>query len=304
VTLAEGAVEIHFPTEDDAAFELLDGNRLLLERDTLTRESASATSQERFSYVYVVMVSVRIVSVPNEVDDIVHSLAERVVRNFVDWHRVRGQTWLGLYGRDHERLSRERYIDEDTGKPPSYTVTIDLNEVFASPEVTAAFERFRRNFDVASDRLSLLDVAARLSQSEEPSLARQMLSDALYFGDQAHPESDRALLFAAIACELKIKEILELRTAPPQKALVAVLLNNPRDFSIQVSGLFDKVLKAALGVSLREVNKDLFKKIEVLFQRRNQIAHRGHTAKSESADSLRAAVELFEWLDALKAFQE
>jgi hypothetical protein len=41
-----------------------------------------------------------------------------------------------------------------------------------------------------------------LAENDLPSLTEHMLPDAMFFGDKHDPEFLRALLFAAIACQL------------------------------------------------------------------------------------------------------
>jgi len=125
------------------------------------------------------------------------------------------------------------------------------------------------------------------------------LADALFFVRRTGPvELQRAVLLAAIATELKVKEIL--RSAPPKKAaLVEIIIG--RDAPVAVAALFDKTLSAAIGHSLLDEQKDLFKRVWRLFELRNQIAHSGAVPDLESArDLVRAAREASEWLDSIK----
>lgn len=80
------------------------------------------------------MVSISLRCRANDVDDEVHAIADTVMRDVIDWHRVRGQTWLGLHGQALNMLPFEQ-LDEDTGKPPAYSVTIDSSEIFDHPFV-------------------------------------------------------------------------------------------------------------------------------------------------------------------------
>jgi hypothetical protein len=296
-------VVIRFPSEDDdAMFALDDHAEKLLERDAwrVTRPPP-VSKDEVFSELYVVMVSISLRCKANDVDDKVHTIADAIMRDFIEWHRVRGQTWLGLHGQALKRLSFERYLDEDTGKPPSYSVTIDSSEVFDHPSVRALPERLMRRFVSAADEKFLSAIRISLEAGRGPHLADQMLADALYFADRGEPELPRAVLFAAIACELKIKHILLSKASAEKRPLVEALLGNPRDFSMQVAGLFDKALKATLGHSLREENRPLFNLVNKLFESRNKIAHHGQTPDDKLSEYVRAASDVFQWLDRMFA---
>jgi hypothetical protein len=99
------------------------------------------------------------------------------------------------------------------------------------------------------------------------------------------------------ACELKIKPILLSKASAEKRPLVEALLGSPRDFSMQVAGLFDKALKSTLGHSLREGNKPLFNLVNKLFQSRNKVAHEGQTPDDKLSEYIRAASDVCQWLD-------
>jgi hypothetical protein len=294
---------IRFPSQDDdPIFALEDHAEKLVQQDAWrVTHPPPVSKDEAFSEVYVVMVSISLRCKANDVDDKVHTIADAVMRDFIEWHRVRGQTWLGLHGQAPKRLRFERYLDEDTGKPPSYSVTIDLSEIFNHPSVRALPERLMRRFSSATDEKHLLALRGNLEAGRRPDLADQMLADALYFADRDEPELPRAVLFAAIACELNIKHILLSKASAEKRPLVDALLGNPRDFSMQVTGLFDKALKATLGRSLREDNRPLFNLVNKLFESRNKIAHEGQTPDDKLSEYIRAASDVFQWLDRIFA---
>lgn len=64
-----------------------------------------------------------------------------------------------------------------------------------------------------------------------------------------------------------------------------------------VAGLFDRALKATLGHSLREGDRPLYNLVNKLFESRNKIAHRGHAPDDKLSEYVRAASDVFQWLD-------
>lgn len=293
----ESVVEIKFPSEYDLDFARMAGEEPLFERDAIR------LNEECFSNVHVVLVAVHIGCQAEILEDTAFSLAESVIAEFIDWHRVRGQIWLGLHGQKPEPLlsggRRSWLIDEETGTEPEYQIAIDLSGITEHPRILARLESFLGQFPAAADSDSLAHIGEKIGRSERPTLAQLMLADALYFADRFDPDLRRALLLAAIACELKIKEVLRTKASSSQRELVELLLANPRDFTMQAAGLFDKALRATLGCSLRERNKGLYKRTERLFQLRNKLAHEGQAPEDAAIDCVSAAREVFAWLDAV-----
>jgi hypothetical protein len=133
---------------------------------------------------------------------------------------------------------------------------------------------------------------------EDPPLWARILADAQYYvSSDEWAAWDRAVLFAALACELAIKDALRILARGSEGQLVELLLENPRDWSMAAVALFDKPLKVLSGRSLREDKKKVWKRLNALFQRRNEIAHRATRPAQEDAEELvGAAVEATEWL--------
>ena len=112
----------------------------------------------------------------------------------------------------------------------------------------------------------------------------------------------RAVLLAAIASEVKIKDTLRQKTPEHRRELVEVILKNWREVDIAIAELPHKAMKAAVGRSLHEDDPDLFAAVRALFTRRNDIAHRGVApSPAEARQSVGAAVRLSAWLDNLPA---
>ena len=132
-------------------------------------------------------------------------------------------------------------------------------------------------------------------------LEESLFADAKYLAWIADPPQLReAVLLAAVACEVKIKQMLYLACPPEASPILDWALNSPRDVSQQAVGLFDKVAEAVTGRSLRLEGKSVYKDLDKLFQDRNAIAHRGSAIEpSEVRSHLRAAEAAIAWADSL-----
>lgn len=226
-------------------------------------------------------------------------IAESVATDFLDQLRYRGQTWLGLIGTiSYSVAPRSSTFDDET----AYRFRFGHGEL-AVP---------MRSEEAALTSQALAHVRNALATSQSVPLPETFLADAQYFLVCGTHSGDfqRAVLLAAIACELKVKEVLKEKAFPGAADLVDILVSSPRDFSMSASGLFDKAMKAAVGHSLREDDKGLYKAIannsqgDALFQQRNAIAHSGAPVTREVAQkNVRAARKVFTWLDALQPLQ-
>lgn len=200
------------------------------------------------------------------------------------------QYWLGLGGEPPTGIGSGRLEDLDAGRtlPVSRSLKPTLIRRTGPAQIITA--------TTFKDLLRSVERAA-----QTPSVAESLLADAVYYVDAAEPvDPARALLCAAIACELKIKAILRQAAHGAELDLLELLLTNPRDYSLAASALFDRPLKVVAGVSLREFDKPLWKRIDRLFTQRNHFAHRGVTPMPDHADDgIKAAIEAFGWLDEL-----
>ena len=101
----------------------------------------------------------------------------------------------------------------------------------------------------------------------------------------------RAVLIAAIACEVKVKEVLRQAASEDQRSLLDFALDNPREVTVTAAdGLFDKLMLATAGRSLRQDDRQLFRHIQELYTVRNRVAHSGRLPdKPEAGRVVRAA---------------
>lgn len=136
-----------------------------------------------------------------------------------------------------------------------------------------------------------------------PDLAVTFLCDAEYAASRgSDPNLRYAVLLAAIACEIKVKDAITALASPEQQSLVNLLLESPRDWTMTAVSLFGKGLKAICGKSLRDEDRSLYNEIDLLFQDRNRIAHRGGIRVSSDnilRNHIASAKSAFEWLDKL-----
>lgn len=110
------------------------------------------------------------------------------------------------------------------------------------------------------------------------------LSATIYADAQHDYDVRRGVLFAAVALEIEIKGLLQDRAGPDQIALVELLLNHPRDFSMSAASLFHRPCMAVLGHSLKQDDPPVFRLVEQLFESRNRIAHRAFVGLADTTE--------------------
>lgn len=206
--------------------------------------------------------------------------------HFLDWIRVAGnQHWLGLSGLEPEPIGIAELVDMDafTRIPVTLSTTPTVLRQVAESQVLNA---------------AALSGFAASAQAGRPSLAASLLADAAHYAwDAEPPDSDRAILIAAIACEVRVKDALRAGVEGVSAGLIDLLLDHPRDWSMAAAALWHKPLKVIFGHSLSDEESAVFQEIERLFARRNRIAHRGETTDNEAAmESVRAVSKAFKWL--------
>ena len=198
-------------------------------------------------------------------------VAKSVASEFVDWVRIqRAQVWLGLHGECPQLVSSK--LEEGQLLLP---ICLPLEHLSPSPPADAAIDE-----PYMESVIKLLADPPRYPPAEET-----LLADALYSVAFMPRDLQRAVLVAAIACEVKVKA--KLQSTVVQKRM-------------GVASLFDKPLKTARGHSLREENRNLYKRVVNLYEVRNRIAHRGeHPSAHTAGDVVGAAGEAFKWLDGI-----
>jgi len=219
-----------------------------------------------------------------------YGVARVAAQQFLGRARITGrQSWLGLWGEPPLGLGHAEVVDLDANQVLPVQVNVRplvLNQI---------------NPDQVLDHDTMRAIVAAVGRKEDPSLADSLIADAIYYARDADPaDLNRAVLIAAVACEVKVKESLRQAAKPGVDEILEVLFENPRDWSMAAAALFDKAAKAVTGRSLREDDRALYNRVDTLFTRRNRIAHRAKMPTVEEAwDSLHAAVEAFRWLKGL-----
>jgi hypothetical protein len=211
--------------------------------------------------------------------------AVAAVERLLAWSRVLyGQVWLGLGGEPVKEIGSDEVVDVEAGLRLPWPARMDMTFRMVDPSAV---------LDLASiERLRPLQEGDAL-----PDLADTLLADARFLASTADPpDPSRALLIAAVACEVKIKATLVALATPEQAPLAQLLLSRPRDWSLAASALFNEPLKIIGGKSLKD-EKALWKRVIDLFEGRNDLAHRGHVpTEKQGKDAVDTAREVFTWL--------
>jgi hypothetical protein len=221
--------------------------------------------------------------------DSAYEKAQSSYEQFREWARVAGdQYWIGM-AHDEPRFAGIQTLEDlQTGEriPVGY------------PRIEGAAAVFSRD---ARERMPLVaDIVDAMAPGHEPPIAATLLADAraIYWpARRTGRDHQRAVLLAAIACEVEVKERLRQLAAGPQARLLEVIVANPRDVTQSVPQLLRDASEAITGCSLFKDDRQLWNGIERLFQVRNRVAHRGHVASAKEAqEGVAAAVRLFAWL--------
>jgi hypothetical protein len=228
----------------------------------------------------------------NEVADSAIEAGRAAVTRFLAWTRVDAhQIWLGLIGQEEPELRGEIVVED-----------IDAQRrLTATPHRTDIALRVVEPESVLDE--SEIERIAGIARGSAPvPLGDSLLQDAAFYLQEATPpDPPRAVLIAAIACEVKVKDALRRTVSEAEPtALLELLLSNPRDFSVAAAAHFDKVMRATTGRSLRDEDRELFSAVERLFTLRNSLAHRGEEPSREDAqEAVRAAARAIRWLNQL-----
>lgn len=218
-----------------------------------------------------------------------HRIADEVTREYLDHMIVVGrQAWLGVPG-EPLTAGRGEIREEGGGRYPLSSGQHGAGTAFVKP----ADRVVGRNDHQAAVALLVAPQVLGVGETllaEAVHLARYTLT----------PHASRALLMAAIACEVQVKAKLRTLASDQRRPLLDLMLDNPRDWSLAAAAMFDKLAEAAVGRSLRHEDPNLFRAIDALFQARNAFAHRGvQPSRREAISAAEAAEKAFDWLETL-----
>jgi hypothetical protein len=214
-----------------------------------------------------------------------HDVALRMAHGWLAHVRVvSGQPWLGIAVEPPAQYGRSHIYDHEAG----------VRLMSYGPEKKATI----RSGQLALSLDQLMQIHDHVAVEREPSTAESLLADGRFLAQEAEvADLQRAVLVAAAACEIKSKQTMRQRIEPSKSDLLDLVLRRVSN----LPQLLDSPLRAALGISLREADRDLYDRVSRLADVRNEVIHRG--ANVDEAEGWRlivAAGQLFVWLDGLQ----
>lgn len=209
-------------------------------------------------------------------------LCDRAAHEFLSWLRASAnQPWLGLLAEPPRQYGRAglRYADggEVMGNGPEW------KKLLQSPRLRL-------------ERTDLAAVGVMMSDHLVVPVAAELLSDALYLDEGSRtPDLRRAVITAAIACEVRVDEVIKERVSPDRAKLTAMMMKRTSN----VAFILDEVLEAACGLSLRVSDPELWGRVDRLRSQRNAVVHAGAEVDAAVLNyrPARIGVDLFRWLD-------
>lgn len=211
---------------------------------------------------------------------------EKALRAWLSHIRSQGsQPWLGIAAEVPPQYGRGHVFDIAAGIRlmsfgPEQRATIRSAQIALTPDV-------------------LDEIVARLQAGEGPDVARSLLADARFLSQEAETrDPQRAVLIAAAAAEIKAKETMREKVPASRAALLDLVLRRVSN----LQQLLDGPLPAALNVSLKEINQELYDRVSQLGQLRNRVVHQGERVEDDEAWRLVMGAQLlFDWLDELES---
>lgn len=206
--------------------------------------------------------------------------ASATARDFLSWLRLQlRQYWIAPAGmpRPTQCLLSDQDSDETmaerSGTPSRPTPFMLLN---TSPGSGSALRE--------EELRPALSVILGAETECDSAVSELLLSSAFGKMWSAYPDPQTAVLLAVIACEIKIKTVLNLR-----------LDSGGNSFSY-----LDQRRMRTFDRSLREEDEALMTRADEMRKARNHVAHRGtDLTQSEARDHLATASAVFAWLDSL-----
>jgi hypothetical protein len=211
---------------------------------------------------------------------------EKALRTWLSHIRAHGsQPWLGIVAEMPPQYGRGYVFD----------IAAQSRLMSFGPERRATI----RSAQVALTRDVLDEIVTRLQAGEGPHVARSLLADARFLSQEAETrDPQRAVLIAAAAAEIKVKEAMREKVSAPRAELLDLVLGRMSN----LQQLLDGPLPAALDVSLKDINRELYDTVSQLGKLRNRVVHRGeHVDENEAWRLVMGAQLLFDWLDEVES---
>lgn len=211
------------------------------------------------------------------------ALCDAAAHEFMRWLRATTrQAWLGTIAEPPQQYGRGSLYYADTDQA-----------IFGMGPT--------QSLEIRSSRLRLemgqLDgLAENMTNHLDIPVAQELLADAWHVGSgTGHVDFDRAVLLAAIACEVHTQEFLRQHVPAARKELLEVTLKRTSTLGV----LLHAVFQAALNVSLMESDRYLYNRIKALTTQRNNIVHEGRSKPKPELGAGPASIaqDLFDWLE-------
>jgi hypothetical protein len=151
---------------------------------------------------------------------------------------------------------------------------------------------------LGKDELPSGEIGGWLKPDEVPT-AESLLAEARWaVWPKYDADTKRAVLFAAIALEIKTPQVLASKSEGMTSDVLALVFSRLQDVPMSVNFLLNNMASVVFSSSLKEHNGHLSRQIKALYELRNGIAHRGETPDVKAAREGVTAVEsTFKWLD-------
>lgn len=211
--------------------------------------------------------------------------AEAAMQSFLEWARALSrQPWLGLAAEVPTQYGRGGIFYADSGE--------DIAGI--GPTLTKAFISSRRRIGP-----SQLEAIMNGVESGQPVPTSQaLLADAWHLtAGTDRPDSQRGIILAAIACEIRAQEQLRAMATDETAAILHLLLSKGSTLHY----FLNDVLKAVRGITIRQANPDLWRHVQALSTNRNSLVHEGIPSKTNplSLSAPEIAQRVFDWLEDL-----
>lgn len=227
-----------------------------------------------------------------EAFDRAQDVAVAVIMDFVAWIRATTRITSTTLSSEVPRLAGPvRAFESDTGR--QFSTGPSMRSILVARDPNGKYSLTASDFE---------QIAEHVSHGTKVPIAETLLADAEYYGSHSVKDFRRAVLMAAIACEVKVKGVLRVLATEETRPLLDYALDNPREVTVTAAtGLFDKLMLATTQRSLRLDDRPLFKEIDEMYKVRNRIAHSGLMPdEAEAGRVVRAARRCFTWLDSLR----